>query len=340
MLTNVSNPMLDAVRGTSSHFQVGWDAATAIPSSEAAIDYVTVCGMGGSAFPGDIINAVYGAKIRINVNRDYVVPSQPGRGLFIVSSFSGNTEETVAALDSLIERGDEIVIVTAGGKLVERARSHGIPLVLLEKPSPTFQPRAASGIFVGAFLKVLCGYGLLDSDTVLADLRACSDAVVGAEGLEHQGVAFAASLEERTPIFYADGPFVETVAQVSKIKFNENAKIPSFYGALPEFNHNEMVGYTQRADRFHCVFFRNPKSAARALTRLDTSVNTLRKHGANVSVIELMGPTLLAQIYLALLVMDYASIAAAFARDIDPNPVAMVEDFKADLGAFEGYQAP
>ena len=29
--------------------------------------------------------------------------------------------------------------------------------------------------------------------------------------------------------------------------------------------------------------------------------------------------------------MDYASIAAALAKDIDPNPVAMVEDFKADL---------
>ena len=116
--------------------------------------------------------------------------------------------------------------------------------------------------------------------------------------------------------------------------------MPSFYGALPEFNHNEMVGYTQRADQFQCVFFRNPNSAARALTRLDTSVNTLRKHGASVSVIELAGPTLLAQIYLALLVMDYASIAAALAKDIDPNPVAMVEDFKADLGVFEGYRAP
>ena len=106
MLTNVNNPMLDAVRSTSHIFKIGWDAAEGVPSSEAvAYDYVTVCGMGGSAFPGDIINAVYGATVNISVNRDYVVPALGGRGLYIVSSFSGNTEETVAALDSLIERG-------------------------------------------------------------------------------------------------------------------------------------------------------------------------------------------------------------------------------------------
>ena len=73
-----------------------------------------------------------------------------------------------------------------------------------------------------------------------------------------------------------------------------------------------MVGYTQRADRFHCVF-PEPEESSRALTRLNTSVNTLRKHGANVSV-ELMAQLSFRAIYLALLVMDYASIAAAFAR--------------------------
>ena len=67
------------------------------------------------------------------------------------------------------------------------------------------------------------------------------------------------SLDERTPDFYADGVFVETVAQVSKIKFNENAKVPSFYGALPEFNHNEMVGYTQRADQLPMRIFPQPE---------------------------------------------------------------------------------
>ena len=188
MLTNVNNPMLDAVRSTSTHFQIGWDAAANTPSSTSAYDYVTVCGMGGSAFPGDIINAVYGTTVNISVNRDYVVPALGGRGLYIVSSFSGNTEETVAALDSLLERGADVVIVTAGGKLADRARDNNVPLVLLTKPSPTFQPRAASGIFVGAFLRILCHHGLLDAESVLADLMACSAAVGDPARLEQLGV--------------------------------------------------------------------------------------------------------------------------------------------------------
>ncbi len=338
MLTNVNNPMLDAVRGTPTHFEMGWSAADHLPSSGTdAFDFVAICGMGGSAFPGDIVSAGFGHVVPVYVSRDYTVPSYPGRGLYIVSSFSGNTEETLAALSALIERGETVAVVTAGGKLEAYADKHRLPCARLKKPSPTFQPRAASGMFVAAFVRIMVSSGLLDRDAAWRTLDGCASTLKGIEGLESAGVAFAERIGQKTPIFYSTGVFVETVAQVSKIKFNENSKIPSFYGALPEFNHNEMVGYTQRHGQFVPVFFRDAAAPVRMVQRLDTSVATLRDHGLDVVVVDLDGGDVLERVYRALLVMDYASIALAYSLDIDPNPVQMVEGFKASLGPFSGY---
>lgn len=335
MLTNASNPMLDAVRNTPAHFAIGWDAAADLTQRPSRAQRVVICGMGGSAFPGDILRAGFGdISVPVVVSRDYDAPLYQDGTLYIVSSFSGNTEETIATLAFLVEAKADICVVTAGGRLAAMAGQWRLPLVLLNKPSPTFQPRAASGIFVSAFAQILVQNGLLDAATALNRLSACATAVADGETFERHGKAFAEHLLEATPVFYSTGTFVDAIAQVAKIKFNENSKIPSFYGAIPELNHNEMVGYTQRYQGFLPILFRDPNASERVLKRIDTTAATLLKHGVANQVIDLEGQSTLEQVYRALLVMDYASIELAARFGVDPNPVEMVEGFKADLGFF------
>ena len=336
MLTNADNPMLDAVRQTPTHFSLGWDAASPLMTKATDAKGVVICGMGGSAFPGDILRAGFGdIAPPIEVSRDYRAPRYHNRTLYIVSSFSGNTEETLSTLQDLIHAQQNVYVVTSGGRLGALASKHGLPLVILDKPSPTFQPRAASGMFVSAFAHILVKSGLLDGSTAFSRLMSCASAVSEAAAFEEAGSCFARRLVEKTPVFYATGVFVDAIAQVSKIKFNENSKIPSFFGAIPELNHNEMVGYTQRYEGFLPVIFRDPNGSPRMLKRVNITAATLRKFGVSVHIIDLEGSTDLEKAYRALLVMDYASIALASHFGIDPNPVAMVEDFKAELGQFD-----
>jgi glucose/mannose-6-phosphate isomerase len=77
---------------------------------------VVLAGMGGSAWPALYLNSWPGTTVPLEVVRDYDLPSYVGAdSLVIASSYSGNTEETLAMLRAAELRGAQVVIFTAGG---------------------------------------------------------------------------------------------------------------------------------------------------------------------------------------------------------------------------------
>lgn len=323
--------MLDSVRGLHAQFAVGFDFAGDVGREFEGIERVVVCGMGGSAFPGDLLG-VYTSPLGVDlrVSRDYSVRDALGPGVLVVaSSFSGNTEESLAALDDALARGATVVAMSAGGKLQARALERGVPYIHIEKPTPTFQPRAATGYFVAALLGLLENVGLVSDarDGLLAVGRRLATLDVEAEARR-----VTRALEGRIPVVLATHPFADTAARVIKIKFNENAKVPAFFNAVPEFNHNEMVGYTQLPGPFTVVMLRDPDVPARMAHRLDVTAATLRENGVPVVEVPLVDGPDVEKLFCALYLFDFVSCYLAAAAGIDPNPVAMVEDFKAALG--------
>jgi len=323
--------MLDSVRALPRQFEAGVSFAGDVGAGLDGIERVVVAGMGGSAFPGDLLRLYVDPKgVDLRVSRDYVVHDRLGpEVLVVVSSFSGNTEESLAALNDARERGAAVVAISAGGKLRARALDLGVPYVHLEKPTPTFQPRAAMGYFVSALLAVLENVGLI------RDARAGLLAVgarLAALDVEVQAQTLATELSGRIPVVLATHPFADTAARVIKIKFNENAKIPAFFYAVPEFNHNEMVGYTQLPGPFSVVMLRDPDVAPRMMRRLDVTAATLRANDVPVLEVPLVDGPNVEKHFCALYLFDFVSCYLAEAAGIDPNPVAMVEDFKAALG--------
>lgn len=329
--------MLDAVRTLPVQFAAGRRFAGMVGSTCKGVRRAIVCGMGGSAFPGDLLKILTDPLgLDLSVSRDYVVRDHRigPDCLVIVSSFSGNTEETLAALDDAHARGARAVVVSAGGKLAERARAFGLPSVLIEKPTPTFQPRAATGFFLGAFAAILENAGLLsDQDAALAEVADGLARVLDDEPAIHaRAVEIATRLRGRIPVFYATAPF-GPVAQVVKIKINENSKTPAFYYEIPEFNHNEMVGFTRAPGPFTAVVLVDPTAPARQAHRVETTIATLRDHGLPVERIPLPSRTsALLKAFEILVLFDFVSCALAALDGVDPNPVAMVEDFKQRLG--------
>ena len=335
--------MLSGVRGIPDHITEGFTLAEGAAASARRGEAwsprrVTLCALGGSAFPGDLLwIALRDSGARFTVCRDYEPPADLGEGdLVIVSSFSGNTEEALAALDLACASPARVVVICAGGALEARAHERALPLIRLTRPSPTFQPRAATGFFLGALTALLedlgvCAGGRDRLAEVAREARALtSDPALAAEAAE-----VARALNGKIPVLYAPPPFASSVARIAKIKINENAKCPAFWNEVPELNHNEMVGYTRLHAPLIAVFLTTSQTPPRQQTRVTRSIETLSKHGvATLAVPMKEARDPLASALSTLYLFDLVSCELAVMAGVDPNPVAMVEDFKASLGAF------
>lgn len=327
--------MMETVLLLPDQFEIGAAWALDFGSEHRGeVDRVLICGMGGSAFPGDLV-AVHAQSVglEVRIHRDYDLSRcvLGTRTLVIASSYSGETEETLSAYEDARRRGLRVVALGSGGELQRRALEHGVPFVRLQKPSAHFQPRAAMGYFFGALLRVLQNAGLLtDVDPLLTHiagaLRRDTTAAVTAAALRD-------ALRDRIPVIYAPHPFAETAARIAKIKLNENAKMPAFYAALPELNHNELVGFTSLTGPFSAVLLRPCRQEPAMLRRFEVTAETLVDVGVPVTIVNLLDDLDIVAIFGVLHAFDIASVELAIDAGIDPTPVALVEDFKRRLSA-------
>jgi len=326
--------MLAAALDLPDHLGVGAAAARGVARFSHAVTEVLVCGMGGSALPGDFLE-MYATprRVRVTVSRDYTAPpaSLGPHVLAICSSYSGDTEETLAAFEQVLAAGCQVVTVSTGGALAQRSAATGIAHVRLERPSPTFQPRAASGYFFGAFIAILEDAGLLPDAS--ADLTALAEALRATPFAEVEAQALAHALAGRIPLIYATAPFVQTAARVAKIKLNENAKVPAFFNALPELNHNELVGFAQALGPFSAVLLRDPDLQPPMARRFDATVETLNEVGVQVHVVPMAHGTDELKLFAALRFFDAVSVYLAVRAGLDPTPVTLIEAFKRRLAA-------
>ena len=324
--------MLEAVRGLPDHFAQGAAFAAPVGHQFRGVRRVIIAGMGGSAFPGELLRIhTDPLGLDLRVARDYQIHERFGADtLVIAASYSGNTEETLAALADARQRGAQVMVISAGGQLAEIAARDGLAAVRLERPTPTFQPRAATGFFLGALAAVLENADLLPGG--VAAMTATGAALRAHTQVEARAEAIAHTLHGRIPVLYATHPF-GIVAQVIKIKFNENAKMPAFFYGIPELNHNEMVGFTRVTGPFTAVVVDDPAASDRHRHRVNTTVATLETNGVPVVRVPLPPHEApLVQAFSALYLFDFATCALAALGGVDPNPVAMVEDFKQALG--------
>lgn len=303
---------------------------------QSPINKVVVAGMGGSSM---IVEMLVGAfpdavTVPLHVSRDYrTSTSVDSSTLVIASSFSGNTEETIAATEAMKNAGANIVALSSGGRLCDLAIQSGFPIVRLpaEREGDGFQPRSASGYMITYLARILVSAGV--AKIPLEEFESLPRFLKGI-GLSAEAVSLARQLEDRIPIIYTDAIHQYSIGRSVKIKFNENAKRPAFFNSLPEINHNEMIGFESPIGSFAIIFFRDPSSDRRLDTRFETMRKIFKKRGlSHVSFHQwtLVGSTNLEKIVAANIFGDWCSYATALLDGIDPTPVSMVEDFKVDL---------
>jgi glucose/mannose-6-phosphate isomerase len=304
---------------------------------KAEIRNIVLGGMGGSAWPALYVQSWPGVKVPFEISRTYAVPGYVNEHtLFIASSYSGNTEETLSALEDAESRGAQIVVMTAGGQLAEEAKTKNLPLFRI--PGGT-QPRMSSFYFIAAYLELLVPLRLVDA-TSLEERKQVSKWLKDQTGSwgptvpskDNPAKKLALEIMGKTPIIYS-GPLLAPVANKMKICMNENAKNLAWWGQYPEFNHNEFIGWSSHpVDKpFVVIEIRSDLESKRMQKRFKVSQRMLSGKRPAPHVIKPEGDTLPKQIFWASMFGDFVSVYLALLNGINPTPVDLVEKFKKAL---------
>lgn len=304
---------------------------------KADIRNVVLGGMGGSAWPAMYIQSWPGVSVPFEISRTYSVPSYVDENtLFIASSYSGNTEETLSALQAAEERGAQIAVMAAGGKLADLATEKKLPLFVI--PSGT-QPRMSSFYFIAAFLELLAPLGLVDKGS-LEERKKVSEWLSQQIGSwkpdvptkQNPAKQLALEVMGKSAIIYS-GPLLAPVANKMKICFNENAKNLAWWNQYPEFSHNEFIGWSSHpTDKpFTVIEIRSNLEHQRVQKRFTVTERMLSGKRPAPHVITPEGGTLPQQIFWASMFGDFVSVYLALLNGVNPTPVDLVEKFKAEL---------
>ncbi len=295
---------------------------------------VVVGGMGGSHLAAGILQMIL-PNIEISIHRDYGLPeiSVNSRDLedilFIASSYSGNTEEVLDFAEEAYSRGLNLVIVTTGGKLLEFAKENNLPYVLM--PDTKIQPRTALGYSILSIAKFVYPEIILD----LALLKNVFDDSLLSE-ISNRANEMISTVENKIPVIYTSAK-IRPIAYNWKIKFNETAKIPSFYNSFPELNHNEMQGYDYNennkdlSQKFVFIFIKDGSESVGIAKRMDVLEKIYNEKGFDVLNVQMLGESKAEKIFSTLLLADFLAIGLAKKYNSEPEQVPLIEDFKNRL---------
>jgi glucose/mannose-6-phosphate isomerase len=316
-----------------------WRVESANLSAQDAPGGLVVAGMGGSGIGGALARAALGdrASRPISVARDYALPSwTTPEATVLCASYSGETEETLAAYDAAGALGARRIVCTTGGRLAQGARADGVPVI----PLPGgFQPRAAVGYALVVALEVAALAGVGERLHTEIDVAAAH-----AEGLvadwgpdapeDSLAKRLARALHGTVPVIAGAG-LTAPVAYRWKTQINENAKSPAFAHELPELCHNEIVGWEQAGafGRFSAVFIDDSDLHPRVRRRIELTRELLAGQAAAALVVSTVGESRIERLVSAVLLGDLVSLYMAVLRGVDPAGIASIDSLKRGLAA-------
>jgi len=312
---------------------------------------IIICGMGGSALPGDILVTL--RPLDVFSYKSYCLPPQArNESLIICISYSGDTEETLSSFNEAFSRKLPVISITTGGKLAELSKKYGIPLAKI--PGPKIPPRLALGEMFAALVQVLVNHNILGpeiSEEVLkvgtflkaelpsmeANVKKKTKFSSPSGGFENQGKKLAKKIFQKIPIIYASRRFRE-IGWIWKNSLNETAKVLASCNYFPELNHNETVGFWQinemqiSNEKLYVVILRDPEdSHPRILKQMEIAKDLIEEEGIKVEFIDMKGKTMLEKIFSTVILGFWAAYWLALEYKVDPTPVKTIEEFKRRL---------
>lgn len=225
--------------------------ALKLPKNYRRPPNIVISGMGGSNLASELIRSVYGRKIKspLILVRNYHLPQfVDNRSLVIISSYSGNTEETLNCLQEAIKKKAKIFCLAGGGRLLALAKKHKIPYYQLNKKlNPANQPRYGLGLQLGAFLAIFKKLQVINLSSeeigqILEYLMVLNESFwPEVESARNLAKNIASELVDCLPVLVA-ADFLSANTHILANQINESAKNLAAYYPIPELNHHLLEG--------------------------------------------------------------------------------------------------
>ena len=327
----------DVLVNSYKQIEFAWNNEVKISNINATeISNIIVSGLGGSAISADLMRNFLGEELRVPyiVNRNYDLPKFANKNtLFVASSYSGYTEETISALQQAIKLGCKIVCITTGGEVEEIARINNLSCI---KVQPGFQPRYALGLSFFSLLKVFQEIKLIGNQNSVVEKILSNWKTNGSKFTEegNEAITFAESLVGFIPVIYSVSDSTNSVGYRFKCQVNENAKLHAFHHEIPEMNHNEIIGWESYQEKqFHAkiVNIVDETYHSQIQKRFSILKDIFSKTGVEIISIksneENFKVRLLDLIYLA----DWISYYLGVLRGFDPSEIDNIHTLKEKL---------
>lgn len=344
--------MHDAIAAFPDHLMSGVDLARGIdwsmtqPTTPAGI---AICGMGGSAIGGDLARLYWehDAPMPLAVVRSYTLPAFINSHWFIIgSSYSGNTVESISAVNEARRRRCRNVLVLAsGGQLASMASENRWKSIVLP---PGMMPRAALGYSFGAVLYTLAQWGVTGNDPRVVTKDIVERVTATAASLKQNGTAWtkdvhgadnlakqiAGQIGMRAVVVLGATGSTDTLAVRWKNQLCENGKALAFATALPESNHHEIIGFDMLdpdADSLCFITLQSPDDHPEIERQRAALCKQLMMRGHHVIEVKAEGDDRLARMLYLVHLGDFVSYHVAILRGQDPTPIAAIDRLKAAL---------
>ena len=297
---------------------------------------IVICGIGGSAIAGDLVRSyLKELRVPIVVQRGYELPALASdRSLIVVSSYSGNTEESLALFEEAVSRKFNIVAITTGGTLRARASGLGIPIL---PQQAGMQPRAALAYGFVPLLLLIEHLGLTSNEEsrLLAPAEALDRIAATESNAGSSSYELAQQLTSRIAVIYSADDVLGSVGIRWRGQIQENAKHRAFSSVLPEMNHNEINAWQHPADlldRTMVVALRSPEDEhKRVQLRFSILKEYLTDQGVLYHELTGAGSTRLERMFSLIALGDWTSYWLAILTNTDPTPIPAIDYLKKRL---------
>jgi glucose/mannose-6-phosphate isomerase len=334
--------MLAEIDGLPDQLKSAWEMGQGMSLPDAkTIQRVVIAGMGGSAIGADLVAAAVSQTCAapIFVHRDYGLPAfaKGKETLVILSSHSGNTEETLDSFENASKNQCTMVVISTGGELSKRAQEKNIPVWTFDHKG---QPRAAVGFSFGLLLALLARLKLIPdpskdlSEAIQAMKQSQENLRAEIPAVHNPAKRYAGQLMGRWVTVFGAGALAP-VARRFKTQINEIAKAGANFEFIPEADHNTLAGTVHPEEvlmpHTMALFLRASSDHPRNRLRIDLTKQAFMLEGINTDFLDARGDTLLANMWTLILFGDYMAYYLAIAYGVDPTPIEALDNFKAEM---------
>jgi glucose/mannose-6-phosphate isomerase len=308
--------------------------AAQLTKTEKTFDNIVISGLGGSGIGGKIVSQWVAdtCAVPIVCTSDYVLPGFVNeKTLVIISSYSGDTEETVAAMDEAFSKGAEVACITSGGKIGKIAAEKGLNCILIPGGNP---PRSMFGYSAIQQLYMLAHYGFIGMDFEMSITNAIANMNNNMADLRANSLDIAKKIVDRIPVLYSEALY-EGVTIRWRQQINENAKMLCSHHVFPEMNHNELVGWTGGDNRVAVVILRNEDDHKRSQMRMEICKKLMGEKCDTILEARSKGANRIERSLYLVHLGDWISIDLAELRNEDATAIPAIIFLKGELAKMQ-----